>query len=292
MKILIIGNPIASGGNAAKRIERLSNILNHRGHTADTYLTRFAGDGKAYMAKLNVAYDRIVVVGGDGTFNEIINGLPDGFSVPLIQLPTGNANLLAKDLKLPHGPEAAADLLENGRVIMADVAVMNGTKFIMVASAGFDARVVEELERERTGKVSNFSYIRPFLRAMTTSKSVDYSVAVDHNYIVNGAMVLVCNVRNYAGICEMAYGAGVDSGVLDIVVFPNDGMLPLFRYFIMARFSRIDRVRGVTYVKGRTVRITSNTPIPMEVDGDFAGNHPHVDINLKAGAVPIITPQS
>ncbi len=98
MKILIIGNPIASSGGVKFKISRLSAILEQRGHRVASHLTRFAGDGRNYVAAAAEAFDRVVVVGGDGTFNEILNGIPEGLQVPLLQLPTGNANLLARDL--------------------------------------------------------------------------------------------------------------------------------------------------------------------------------------------------
>lgn len=291
MKILIIANPIASGGDAGKRAGILADILKRRGHQAEAYLTRFAGDGKQRVSAIGQdAFDRIAVVGGDGTFNEIISGLPENLSIPLVQLPTGNANLLAKDLRLPKSPAGTADLIENGRVIMADVAAMNGIKFIMIAGAGFDAKVTERLKAVRTGRVSNLSYAMPVLRTLRSDPRVMFHVKVDGRCQAKGEIVLVCNVRSYGGICEMAFDAGLDSGCLDIVVLPKESAFSIARYFFMARFSRITRLKGVTYLKGRQVTITSDTPVPMQVDGDFAGRFPEVQISLKPNCLPILAP--
>ncbi|MDA8405001.1 MAG: YegS/Rv2252/BmrU family lipid kinase [Desulfobacteraceae bacterium] len=291
MNILIIANPIASGGDAGKRAQALAAILKRRGHQAEPYLTRFAGDGKQRISRIvQESFDRIVVVGGDGTFNEIINGLPDNAGIPIVQLPTGNANLLGKDLCLPRTPAGTADLIENGRVIMADLAIMNGMKFIMIAGAGFDARVTEALKAVRTGRISNLSYALPVLRALRAGSHDIFDVRVDGRHHAKGEIVLVCNARCYGGICQMAFDAGVDTGSLDIIVLPKENAGSIARYFFMARFSRITRLKGVRYFKGRQIIITADTPVPMQLDGDFAGRFTDIHISLKPHCLPIMAP--
>lgn len=290
MKILIIGNPIASGGDGEKRIRELQSILESRGHVVEPYLTQFAGDGKNRMSQVSADIDRVVVVGGDGTVNEIINGIPDGFSTPILQMPTGNANILAQDLNLPEKALEVADVLEKGRVVMADVAEMNGERFIMIAGAGFDARVTEEVKKVRTGKVSNLSYVVPILRSLKNHSQSMFDVVVDGTKRARGAIVLVCNVRNYAGLCEIAFDAGVDTGQLDVVVFPRDNLLSFLKYLACAKLSRVTRLAGVTYLKGRSVEISSDKSIPVELDGDFNGRHSGVTIKLKPACVPLMVP--
>ncbi|SMC90239.1 lipid kinase, YegS/Rv2252/BmrU family [Desulfocicer vacuolatum DSM 3385] len=290
MNILIIGNPIASGGDGEKKICELQSILENRGHTVEPYLTQYAGDGKERISQVTSEVDRVVIVGGDGTVNEIINGIPQGFSIPIIQMPMGNANLLAHDLDLPESAVKVADILEKGRVVMADVAKMNNDSFIMVAGAGFDARVTEEVKKIRRGRVSNLSYIMPIFRALINPAHSRFDVVVDGAKCTRGAMVLVCNVRNYGGICDIAFDAGVDTRVLDIIVFPHMNLLSLLRYGVYAKFSRVTRLRGVKYFKGKIVDIDSVTPIPVELDGDFKGWHSHVSIQLESGCVPLLIP--
>lgn len=290
MKILIIGNPIASGGDAGKRISALKEALEKKGHEAEAYLTKFAGDGKERVSRVEEDVDRVVIVGGDGTVNEIINGIPEGFKTPLLQLPTGNANLLARDLKLPKTINKTVSLIETGKIIQADVAMMNGTRFIMVAGAGFDARVTEALKRKRTGRVNNFSYLGPIMEALGQHSQSEYCVEVDGGKPVKGAAVLVCNIRNYAGICDIACDADIASGDLDIVVLPEDNLISLIKYLFFARFSRVSRLKNVKYLKGRNVKITSGAQIPVELDGDFNDRHTEVAIELLKEKVPLIVP--
>ena len=290
MNILIIGNPIAGGGKGERNILRLQSILEKRGHGVTSYLTRFAGDGRNRISRVTPEVDRIVIVGGDGTVNEIISGIPRGFSTPILQMPMGNANLLGKDLQLPGRAVAVAELLEKGRVVMADVAQMNGKTFIMVAGAGFDARVTQEMKKTRQGRVSNFSYIMPIFRALKHPFHSRFEVVVDGAWHARGDMVLVCNVRNFAGLCDIAFDAGVNTGQLDVVVFPDVHPLSLFKYGVFSKFSRVTRLKGVKYLKGKTVEMDSTTPIPIELDGDFNGWHHHVSIRLKPERIPLVVP--
>jgi YegS/Rv2252/BmrU family lipid kinase len=289
MKILIVGNPIASRGGVESKISRLTAVLEHRGHRVESYLTRFAGDGRRYIATAAAAFDRIVVVGGDGTFNEVLNGIPGDIEVPLLQLPTGNANLLARDLSLQRTVAGAAHLLEHGRVIRADTADMNGVRFIMVAGVGFDARVTEELKKVRKGRAGNLSYVIPIFRALRSRSGSPLTVTVDREQTA-AAAVLICNVRSYGGICEIAFDAGIDTRRLDIVVLPEEGLWPFAKVFAMARISRVTRLQGVRYFQGATVRITGNNPIPVQVDGDFAGRYPEIDISLQPASLPLVVP--
>lgn len=291
MKILIIGNPIASGGDAGGIILSLKDALEKRGHIAEAYLTKFAGDGTNRIKKAEKNLDRIVIVGGDGTVNEIVNGIDDDMKTPLLQIPTGNANLLAKDLKLPKKIDAVINLIENGKVVMADIAEMNGNRFIMVAGAGFDARVTEILKEKRKGRVSNFSYLAPIFKAIKKHSRSEFFVEIDGEKEVRGSIVLVCNIRNYAGLFDMADDADIESNDLDIIVFPSDKFLNLLKYAFFGIFSRISNLKEVEYTKAKKVKIKSERPIPIQLDGDFQGRFNEVEINLLDKKIPLIVPQ-
>lgn len=292
MNILLIGNPISSGGHAGKRIQSLERLLKERGHHVNTYLTSFEGDGKSAVQSLSQKMDRLVVVGGDGTLNEILNGLSISSRCPILHYPTGNANLLARDVKLPIELNQVADLVEQGKIIMADVGTMNENRFLMVCGMGFDARVTEELKKVRKGKVSNLHYVLPFIRGTRTAINVPLKVNIDDGaQEFQGCAVLVSNIRNYGGVCEMAHDAGVASGVLDVVIFPRENLISLLKYLFFAKFSRISRLKDVIYVQAKKqVLIQSEEPIPVELDGDFFGRHDGVRIEVQPGILPLIVP--
>src|SRR5689334_8274981 len=89
MKLLIIGNPIAGGGKAKPRIEELVKRLTAAGHEVEAKLTRKAGDARAWANQVPPDIDRLIVAGGDGTLNEVLNGLNDPSRTPIVQMPVG-----------------------------------------------------------------------------------------------------------------------------------------------------------------------------------------------------------
>ncbi len=287
MHFLIVGNPIASSGHVSQKLFDLERLLLNRGHHVQTCLTRFAGHAGLVSTAIGSEIDRLIVVGGDGTFNEIIGGMLKGRCVPLLQLPSGNANLLAKDLSLPRTVEGAARLAESGNIVMADIGFMNGNPFAMVAGIGFDARVTAALKKRRKGRVNNLSYAIPVLNAFM-AKSQKFKVQLDQEGTSSGAMVLICNIRTYAGFCTLAYDADICSGMLDVLVLPDASALYLARCFVSAVKSRITRVPGVVYRKAQNLVITSEESIPIQLDGDFAGWHSKVVIRMEPARIPII----
>ena len=230
----------------------------------------------------------MVIVGGDGTINEIINGIKDDFSIPIMLLSAGNANLLYKDLLLPKSINEIADILLKGNIVQADYAYMNGSKFLMVAGAGFDAVVTEEVKKIRKTTISNIKYLFPILRAVKSFQNIKLDVTVDGEYIGSSPAVIVSNVRNYAGFFRLAYNAGITTGCLDIVMLPEISIFSLIKYAVVMKFSKITKIKGVRYIKGSKIKIDSAVPIPVELDGDFKERYSEVNIRIIPKSLPLI----
>lgn len=140
-RVTVIHNP-AAGLRQRRRLHRFLRELERRGHTVRLFRTAHPGDGMAIAAALDAAsVDVVVAAGGDGTVNEVANGLA-GRSIPLAIMPLGTANVLAWELGLGTKIPAAADLLSAGRIVEVRMAHAGPWRFLLMASAGPDARVV------------------------------------------------------------------------------------------------------------------------------------------------------
>ena len=102
MRVLIIGNPIAGTGRTERLVHEFGGLLARRGHDVEICLTARAGEAGKRARSISSNLGRLVVAGGDGTVNEVLNGLADPSRVPLLLLPTGTANQLALTLQLPY----------------------------------------------------------------------------------------------------------------------------------------------------------------------------------------------
>lgn len=290
MKALVIGNPIAGRGKAPRLIDALTRALRAEGLETDVYLTRAAGDARQRAGRIDAGVDRLVVVGGDGTLNEVLNGLTDPSRVPLTQLAMGTANVLAHELRLPRNPKALAAVVAHGRVRQLDLSIANGQRFLSLASAGFDAMVTREVQRRRKGELGYLGYAVPLIRALWSYRPPCLNVSVDGAESVTGAMVVVGNISNYGGLFAVADRARCDDGHLDICVLPRGSRLALTGYALAALARLLSKTTDVIYLTGRRVTIDSNSPVAYEIDGDYAGQTP-LEIQLDPRTVPFIVPR-
>jgi YegS/Rv2252/BmrU family lipid kinase len=290
MKILVIGNPVAGRGKALQRILRFVGLLEGKGHDVETFLTEKAGDAAERASRVSSDVERLVVAGGDGTINEVLNGLRDPSAVPLVLLASGTANMPARDLGLRAGPEATAELVSDGEVRMLDMGLVGDRRFLSVLSAGFDAAVTKVLHERRGKKLGYVGYSSPIIRAALRHRPVELEVIVDGGDPIKGKVVMLLKVRNYGGFFVFADDARPDSGCFHVRVFPEGSIASLLRYALAGLSRRTESLGDVVKLTGRTVRIESEHPVPVEIDGDYFGITP-VTATIKPAAVPVIAPR-
>ncbi len=291
MNVLVVVNPIAGGGRAARGAERLVQLLEGGGHAVERFSARDPEETGERVRKREAEgdLDRIVVAGGDGTVNDVLNGLEDPSRIPLAHLAYGTANMLARELRIPADPGALAALVESGKFRRLDLGRAGERRFLMVASSGFDAMVTRAVSRTRRGTLGYPGYARPILRALREYRAPQLSVSVDGAEPLPGALAIVSNIRNYGGIFSIADRARPDSGVLDICVFSGERVTDLLRYGFAALTRRVSRLPDVAYRTGRRIAIESEEPAAVQIDGDYRGTTP-LAIEVEASVVPVLTP--
>jgi YegS/Rv2252/BmrU family lipid kinase len=289
MNILLIGNPVAGRGRANQQIKDLVRILERRGHRVNVSLTRAAGSARRWASQIKPGIEAIVVAGGDGTLNEVLNGILDPSQIPIALFPLGTANVLARELGLPKKPEQLAEILEQGVIRKLDMGLLGGRRFLLLVSVGFDAMVTEKMRRTRKGSLGYRGYLLPILRVLAHYRPPKLRIEVDGQKDLTGALVMVSNVRTYGGIFKVADRACCDSGHLDICIFPCGTIPDLFRYAVRAFRGSVSTLAEVGYLTGRRIWIESDEPVAVEVDGDYFGTTPVV-IDLKPACVPILVP--
>jgi diacylglycerol kinase (ATP) len=291
VKVLVVVNPIAGGGAAARGAERLVRLLEGRGHAVECLSARSPQEaGEGVRKRESQEYlDCIVVAGGDGTVNDVLNGLEDPSRIPLAHLAYGTANMLARELAIPRDPEALVSLVERGAWRRIDLGRAGSRRFLLVASSGFDAMVTRAISRTRRGTLGYPGYARPILGALRGYRAPELCVQVDGAAPLVGSLAIVSNIRNYGGIFSVADRARPDSGVLDVCVFSGEGVWDLARYAFAAARKRVSRLPDVAYRTGRRIVIQGREPTAVQIDGDYRGTTP-LGIEVDASVVPILTP--
>ncbi len=289
MKVLVIGNPVSGGGKARAQIEVLGQELAARGHAAEIFLTEKEGDAAGRARGVDGDVERVVVVGGDGTLNEVVNGLTDPGRVPIAQLPTGTANILAHDLGFPTKPSGTAALIDQGEVRRIDMGLIGERRFLMVVSAGFDAMVTQYIREHRTGQLGYRGYVKPVLQVIKDYVPAKLSVTVDNEPPVACEGFIASSTRNYGGFFRISDEARPDSGQLHVCIIEKASIRNIIKLGVAGLLRGFAKHPNVVYRTGRRVRVCGDEIAPVEIDGDYAGTTP-IDIELLPGAIPIMVP--
>lgn len=287
-RFLAIVNPVSGRRNVSSRVDAIANALRSRGTEVDLRYTERGGHATEIAAAEARAFDAVLVVGGDGTVSEVVNGLI-GSDRPIAVLPTGTENLLARELGMPRSPEALSRLLIEGVVRPHDVGQANGRNFVAVTGVGFDAECVDRLVARRRGHISRLSYALPILRTFLSYRFPPIRVEADGETVFEGrGIALVGIIRTYAAKFHLFQHASTFDGLLDLVVFPCAGKLRLARHAINLLLRRHLKSPSVIYGQHREIQISSELPLRHEVDGEAGGDLP-VRYTIQPQAVQFLS---
>lgn len=289
MNILLIGNPIAGTGKSQRVSHELAVLLNDRGHKVETFFTRQAGDARRRAELVRDTLDVIVTVGGDGILNEVINGLPSLDQIPLLPVPTGTANMLAREINIPARPLSLISVIEQRTVRRLDVGYAGERRFLMVASAGFDAEVARYVAEHRGPKLGYQRYATPILHPLRSYCPIPLSVELDgkERYVVEHVMAI--KVRYYGGIFQFTSSASLDSGLFEVLMLEKATKSHIMTYAASGLFGNPHIVPGLIRRTAHQIKITSESMVPTQVDGEFLGYTP-VEIRLAPRLLPVLVP--
>jgi diacylglycerol kinase (ATP) len=279
---VVILNPRARSERANGLLEELHQLAPE----ADIRLTTCGGDACRLAREAANEGARIVVAaGGDGTVNEVVNGLA-GSTAALGVLPLGTMNVFAKEHQLPSRIADALAVIRRGNVREIDLASANGAYFIQLAGIGLDAQIVKETTWESKKSLGPVSYLlsAAAVTARTPPKITVTANGTEHE----GSFVLIGNGRYYGAKFVLFPNARPDDGLLDVVVFQNLGYLDIARYLGGVLFGAHTKLSDVLYFQAPAVQVRSDEEVPMEVDGELSGSLP-ADIRVT-GKLRILIP--
>jgi YegS/Rv2252/BmrU family lipid kinase len=224
--ILVIINPTAR----SERARALCRKIEHLSTQVFVRITNGPGEARA-LAEQAVAegYDRVVAAGGDGTINEVVNGIA-GSQTALGLLPLGTMNVFATELGLPIGNlKKCWDIIEHGQVKAVDLLRANDRHFVQLAGIGFDAQIVAATSFDFKKTLGPLSYI--ISATQIASMKPPRLTVRGGGGTREGSFVMIGNGRYYGGPFVLFKEARVDDGMLDVLIFKNLGYLDIVRYF-------------------------------------------------------------
>jgi diacylglycerol kinase (ATP) len=298
--MLLIVNPTA-GRRRRGLVDAVIARVRAEGWVVDVVETAAAGDARRLATTCDAArYGVIAVAGGDGTINEVVNGLAGrGVDAPAVGIvPLGTANVLAHELGLGSSARAVARTMTAGHELLVQPGeAVNGAGtrcFSLMAGAGFDAKVVAGVSAPLKRRLGRAAYVWRSLVEARRYRPVRYQVEID-GVRHEASSVIVTRSRHYAGPYVVAPKAALGEPLLHVCLFERWGRSHTFIYGLALLLGRLPRTAGYRVVAGRSVQVSVLSDAgelreqPVQIDGDNALTLP-VSIGLAAGAVRLLRP--
>lgn len=306
MRYSFIVNPIAGGGNAKKAWSHLENYLKQAKVDYDVKLTHYAGHGEYLAQKMtaeNSAQRVVIAVGGDGTLNEVLNGLAKSSNpakLPLADIPCGSGNDFARSYGISNDPIKAFQQIQAAQhsntifVGHYQEAIKNTDGyFVNNLGIGFDAAIVSRANHSTAKKRLNhahmgaFSYLSQALRVLYDQQPFSLSVEdSQHHDLLSRAFLCVANNGAYiGGGFQVDPSASIHNGEITLVVAERKNWVRTLCLMWQLVRGKLPQSRFAHYYHGKRVHYSTNSLEFMQIDGNDFGNR-FVDLTVDCQPFP------
>lgn len=298
--VTFVVNPVAGTGRSGRQWANREQQVRERFPQADVQFTHARSDAiRLASSAAERGQELVVAVGGDGTMNEVVNGLmtvPEESRPCLGLLPSGSGGDFARGQGVPSDTAQALALLQEGQARRIDVGRLQcGDQapryFLNAADAGVGARVVERMQRGRRWLPPRGSYLWQSICGLLAWRNPEVCFQADdgpEERVKIKALVLANNPYFGSGMC-IAPDAKVDSGELAFVVFGDLGRLEAVRRLGETYAGKPIEHKRITYRTCRKLKVTSANPVPVEADGELMGYLPWT-AEVLPGALRMMLP--
>jgi diacylglycerol kinase (ATP) len=291
-RLAAIFNPTSGGGRNKRDLPLITGSLRGLGFVVDELPTERAGHATALAADaVERGFEVVCAIGGDGTVNEVINGIA-GSGVTFAIIPTGTVNVLAMELGIPLDPPDACALAAAGHTIDIDLGIAGERYFALMAGAGLDAAVIAGMNPLMKKALREAAFA---VQGVATALTGDFPlirVEADERCI-DGYFVVAGNSANYGGAFGITPTADMRDGLLDVCVMTDKSFLNMSYYWLSALVNTHLRSPRVEYFRATAMRMSlapgESGEVLVQTDGEIAGRLP-LDCHVVPRALNVITP--
>jgi YegS/Rv2252/BmrU family lipid kinase len=288
MRIKLIANPV-SGGDARQRIQVARETLQDLGAEVDLCLTAARGDARRCASRaVTEGHDRIVAAGGDGTLNEVVNGVTSP-ELPIAFLPLGTVNVFALEAGIPLQVEKACAIAMQGVTRAITLGRINGELFLLMASAGWDAAAVAGVRPGLKKLLGRLAYVVSAVEAFCFRPSPELHLQLPDGRTCSGFGVVVSNCRYYGGRYVVTPEASMFKEDLEVCLLCHGGRTALLRFALSLALKRPLREPFVQIMTVNEVSLKGDR-VAVQVDGDDFGRLP-VRVEAVPRAATMVLPE-
>ena len=275
-------NTQSGKGKAARSVEAICTVFRAYGYEIEPRLIDFSAnpfDG-------NETIDLMVVAGGDGTVNYVVNAVKrKGLDIPLGVIPSGTANDFARALGMSRHPLEAARQIASGGVERVDVGCVNGLWFVNIFSFGIFTTTSQRTPDKRKHRIGKLAYIIEGVKEFRSMHAVPLEIEADgERFDLRSLMVLIFNGETAGGF-HLARRSSIKDGLFDCILLEKKNFFS--STLAMCRYLAGGQPKIVRHLQARTIDIRSTVNEPTDVDGQKGAEFP-LHIECIAGGLRIM----
>jgi YegS/Rv2252/BmrU family lipid kinase len=283
-------NPLAGNAEDISGVKAAKQLWETHGWHVEVMPTAYAGHA-IDLAREAAAdgYDLVVAAGGDGTVNEVVNGIART-QTALAVLPVGTGNVWGRETQLPLQARDAAHALLQGELVQLDLGSANQRYFLLMAGIGFDAAVTRAVLPAAKRKLGMVAYVVQALRSARDLRGTRVRMVIDDRSMRKRVlMIVIGNSRLYGGFLQITHHARLTDGLLDVAVINGQDMRSAPLHLLSILLRRYNLNPDMNYYRAREISISSATPLEVQVDGDSIGTTP-MTFRIEPDALQALVP--
>jgi diacylglycerol kinase (ATP) len=296
-RVLVITNPAAGQRNASRVRSTIEAHLTGKGYGYSIRECGTPGDATTWArAAATDGYDLVAVAGGDGTIRAAADGIMKSAArIPLAQIPVGTTNFVARAMLIPMGLKSALDVIDTGKPMPFDIGYLpeHDHYFVFVAGAGYDATLIRETPFHLKKKIGFFAYVATGIKHANAVQPVRMELELDGKVKhLRAHTIMGVNIGTISNL-GFAFAPDVDphDGKLNIEIMSTRSLWGSLFVVLKILLKRYHGFADLKHEKATRIRVTSEPPFPVEIDGDPLGMTPFV-AEVIPGGMTFLVPQS
>ncbi|MDQ0176050.1 diacylglycerol kinase [Bacillus chungangensis] len=279
----IIYNPTSGRELFKRHLADVLQKLEKAGYEASCHATTKEGDAiQAAKVAVERKYDVVIAAGGDGTINEVVNGLAEQPYRPKLGIiPTGTTNDFARALHIPRDVEKATDIIIKNDLIPIDIGRMNEHYFINIAGGGRLTELTYEVPSKLKTMLGQLAYYLKGIEMLPSIKPSEVTIEYDGKLYEGEIMMFLVGLTNSIGGFEkIAPDACLNDGLFSLIILKKTNLAEFIRLATLALRGEHIHNPNIIYVKANRVKVHSREKMQLNIDGEFGGLLPAEFENL------------
>ena len=266
----IIVNPNAGKGKGKKNLKTVLKLFSERGAEYSVFETTRAGEAKEFSERLTSSGEQeIIVVGGDGTLHEVLNGLSDPSSCRLGLIPSGTGNDFSAAAGLPSNAAQAAEIILSGETKETDFLCVGGVRCMNVGGLGMDVDVLVRCKKGRFVK-GKIKYLLSLLQSLFTFKGYEIEIESGERRETHKALIAVaCNGTQIGGGIRICPASVIDDGKIDVMAVECMGKAQIVKAFLYLMKGKVLDYPAAEHFLCERVKIVPSLPCTVQLDGEL-----------------------